>query len=144
MAANDKEAQFECWYRGSHEQNDSRCLENKPVAPAPDFAQTIALGVLGGRIGRYHSCTHFRERMDERDFDVFDIEYAIRNGRCIEGGTYSEEFRTYKYTFRANIEGTDFDATFALSADHAFIESPLLVLITGCFKTATGKRSRSY
>ena len=82
--------------------------------------------------------------MAERDFDVFDIEYVIRNGRCIEGGEFSEEARNRKYTFRGSIDGTDFDAVFALSVDHDFIESPLVVLITGCFKTASGKRSKTY
>jgi hypothetical protein len=31
-----------------------------------------------------------------------------------------------------------------LSADHDFIQSPQIVLITGCFKTKNGKRRRTY
>ena len=95
-------------------------------------------------MGRYHPSKHFRDQMADRDFDVFDMEYAIRNGSCIEGGLYCEELRNFKYTFRGNIEGTGFDAVFALSADQDFIQSPLMVLITGCFKTASGRRSKSY
>lgn len=144
MAINDKEIQHECWYRGSHEQNNSKCFESKPVAPAAAFAQAVALGILGGRTGRYHPGQHFRNRMEERDFDVFDMEYVIRNGKCVGEGKYCEDFRNFKYTFRGNLEGTDFDAVFALSADHDYIESPLMVLITGCFKTASGKRSGTY
>jgi hypothetical protein len=104
----------------------------------------IALEVLGGRRGRYHSTIHIREQMAERDFDVFDMEYVIRNGKCIEGGEFCEEERNHKYKFRGDIDGTGFDAVFALAADSDFIQSPFVVLITGCFKTATGKRGKTY
>ena len=144
MAANDKEIRHECWYRGPHEQNDARCIETKPIAPRPEFAQAVALSVLDHQNGRYHSTGHFNRRTRERDFDVFDMAYAIRNGKCVGEGKFCEDFRNFKYTFRASVEGTDFDACFALSIDHDFIRSPLLVLITGCFKTKSGKRVRSY
>lgn len=144
MAANEKEVQHQCRYVGTNEQNAARCIEQKPVPPPAEFARTIVLEILGGHIGKYQSCPHFRERMEERDFDVLDIEYAVRNGTCIKGGEYCEDSRNFKYTFRGNLEGTDFDATFALSADHEFIRSPLLILITGCFKTATGRRKKTY
>lgn len=82
--------------------------------------------------------------MAERIFDVFEVEYVIRNGRPVGSGEYSEEHKDFKYTFRGNIDGTDFDAVFALSTEHDFVSSPLLKLITGCWKTKTGKRSRGY
>lgn len=135
---------IQCRYVGSHRQEKTTSLEIKPTAPKPDFARTVALGVLGERIGRYHSTPHFTQRVKEREFDVFDIEYAIRNGVCLGEGFFCEKYRNFKYTFRANIEGIDFDAVFALSADDDFIRSPLLILITGCFKTDSGKRIRSY
>lgn len=144
MAINDNEIQYECWYRGSHEKNVSKCIDCKPVAPKVALAQAVALGILGGRNGRFHPGQHFRNRMKEREFDVFDVEYVIRNGICIGEGEYCEQFRNFKYTFRGTIEGTGFDAVFALSADHDFIDAPLMVLITGCFKTASGMRRKTY
>ena len=82
--------------------------------------------------------------MTERNFDVFDIEYAIRNGRCIECGEYSDEHKSHKYMFRCDIDGVEFDAVFALSAERDLIESPLMVLITGCWKTKSGRRINRY
>ena len=108
MAPNDKEVQHECTYVGSHEENARKCKELKPASPSPDFARTIALEVLGGRRGRYHSTVHVGEQMAERDFDVFDMEYVIRNGKCIEDGEFNAEARNHKYTFRGEIDGTEF------------------------------------
>jgi hypothetical protein len=82
--------------------------------------------------------------MKERDFDIFEMEYVIRNGRCTEAGIFCVDHRNHKYTFRGNIDGTDFDAAFALSADHDLIQAPLVVLITGCFKTPSGRRRKTY
>ncbi len=82
--------------------------------------------------------------MKLRGFDVFDMEYVIRNGTCIEGGLFYAEFRNHKYRFRGNIDGTNFDSVFALSADHDLIQSPLVILITGCFKTKSGRRRKTY
>lgn len=144
MATEDKEIQHECYYCGTHDANQLKGKEFRLFAPSPGFAREIALAILGGQLGKYHSPPHFRERMLEREFDVFDMEYAIRNGKCIGAGEACEEFRSYKYTFRANIEGTNFDAVFALLADHDYKESPTIVLITGCFKTKTGRRKTRY
>jgi hypothetical protein len=33
---------------------------------------------------------------------------------------------------------------FSLSAEHDFIAAPLLTLITGCWKTKSGKRKKTY
>jgi len=143
VATNGKDREIQCRYVGTHEQNRTRSTESAPTPPKTSFAQMVALSVLGGRIGKYHPTSHFNKRRNERDFDVFDIEYAIRNGTCVGVGEFCEEYRNFKYRFRANIEGTDFDAVFALCADHDFIRSPLLILITGCFKTESGKRIRS-
>ncbi len=82
--------------------------------------------------------------MAEREFDIFDMEYAVRNGQPTENGEYSEKHRDFKYTFRANIDGTDFDAAFSISSEHDFVTSPLMVLITGCWKTKSGKRRKTY
>jgi len=144
VAPNDKEVQHECRYLGSHEQDALKCTDSQPPSPSPDFARKVALEVLGGRRGRYHSTVHVQEQMTERHFDIFDMEYVIRNGGCVEGGEFCEEARNHKYKFRGNVDGVDFDAVFALSAEHDFIQSPLLVLITGCFKTASGKRVKTY
>lgn len=143
MPPSDREIPHECTYLGTHERNPPKSTD-KPLPPTADFAQAVALSILGGRVGAYRSGPHVRRRMRERDFDIFDIDYVIRNGACVQGGTFCEEYRNFKYTFRGNIDGVEFDAVFALSADHHLIESPLMVLITGCFKTESGKRSRTY
>ena len=144
VADQDKEILHECTYRGSHYEIQAEGMETEPKAPSSDFARTIALAILGGRVGKYRSLAHFKKRMIEREFDVFDMEYAIRNGSCVCEGEFSEDYRSYKYTFRAAIEGCDFDAVFALLADHEFTESPTMLLITGCFKTKSGKRKSRY
>ena len=143
MAARYKEVQHECTYIGPHERPEEYS-DDKPPSPSPGAAREIALGVLNGKTGRYHSSVHFRKRMEERNFDVFEMEYVIRNGQCVKGGTFCESFRNHQYTFRGYIDSTGFDAVFALSADHDLIKSPLLILISGCFKTRSGRRGRTY
>ena len=81
--------------------------------------------------------------MAERDFDVFDLEYAIRNGSCTEGGQYSSEHRNHKYTFRGNIDGTDFDAVFAISAEHDMISSPFADLDNGMLENQVRKTQQN-
>ena len=144
MAANDKEMQHECWYRGEHDLDLPKSEVADPASPSPEKARLITLGVLSGRVGRFHSTSHFRQRMEEREFDILDVEYVIRNGTCVEGGIFCIDYRNHKYTFRGNIDGTDFETAFALSADHDLILSPLVVLITGCFKTRSGRRRKTY
>ncbi len=144
MSQDKKEVKHVCVYKGPHEDNRLQPAEQAPVPPSAEYARTVALGVLGGLHGGYRTSNHWRTQMAERDFDVFDLEYAIRNGSCTEGGQYSSEHRNHKYTFRGNIDGTDFDAVFAISAEHDMISSPLLILITGCWKTKSGKRSKTY
>jgi len=135
-----RELRHECRYVGEHA-NPPIAINFEPASPSGEYAKLVALSVLDGRIGMYHSIPHFRKRMAERKFDVLDVMYAIRNGKCVRGGKFFNEFRNHRYTFRACIDASEFDAVFALSADHDFIESPLLVLITGCFKTSTGKKN---
>ena len=143
MSPKDKEIKHECRYVGPHEQGGHAFTDDKPASPSPSMAQTIALGILGGRLGRYHPSSHFQERMKERGFDVFDVEYVIRNGRCVAGGDFSEEYRNHKYCFRGFIDGVGFDAVWALSAEHDLLSSPLMILISGCFKTKSGRRSKT-
>lgn len=82
--------------------------------------------------------------MEERDFDVLDIAYVIRNGRCIQEGVFVPELRQHKYTFRENVDGADLEITFALDADRDLIEAPLLILVTGVFKNKSGKRKKTF
>ena len=146
MAKDDhKEVKHECVFVGDNDDIVAmQPLETTPVPPSPEVARAVALSVLNGSRGRYRPSNHVSRQMEERGFDVFDMEYVIRNGKCIEPGEYSEEHKDHKYTFRGNIDGTDFDAVFSLSAEHDFIKSPLMILITGCWKTQTGKRKKTY
>jgi len=82
--------------------------------------------------------------MTKRNFDVFDIEYAVRNGNCVEGGEYNDSYKNHKYVFRCDIDGVGFEAVLALSAEHDLIKSPLMVLITGIWKTQSGERRERY
>jgi hypothetical protein len=142
--AKDKEVNHECVYRGRHDETTMQPMEQRPAAPSAELVRTVALSVLGGDRGSYFPSDHIRSQMTERNFDVFDIEYAIRNGRCIECGEYSDEHKSHKYMFRCDIDGVEFDAVFALSAERDLIESPLMVLITGCWKTKSGRRINRY
>ena len=144
MAKDGREIKHECVYVGSHEDTALQPMETQPVPPSDAFAQAVALQILGGARGKYRSIGHFSKRASERSFDVFDVGYVIRNGKCIKAGEYCDEHKNYKYTFRGNIDGVDFDATFALSAEHDLVETPLLILITGCWKTKTGLRTRTF
>ncbi len=139
-----KDDEVKCTYVGREDRTPSDPVEPSPVPPSPEFARTIALSILGGAIGRYRTSNHFREQMDARKFDIFDMEYVIRNGSPTGPGEYSDEHKDHKYTFRGNIDGTSFDAVFSLSALHDFIKSPVMILITGCWKTKSGKRIRRY
>lgn len=144
MASDNGEVKHECTYTGPHQPDAPKCTDAEPPSPSADFARTVALSVLGGRIGRFHPTAHFQTRRKERNFDVFDMEYVIRNGNCSDGGKFCPEYRNHKYTFYGDIDGTGFEAVFALSADHDLIKSPLMVLITGCFKTKSGKRGKTF
>jgi hypothetical protein len=121
-----------------------RPLEQAPAPPPTEFARTVALGVIGGKRGRYQASNHFAKQMADRGFDIFDVEYAIQNGKPTGEGEYSAEHKDHKYCFRCDIDGVAFDAVFSLSAEHDFITSPLLILITGVWKTKTGKRRKTY
>jgi hypothetical protein len=144
VAKDDKEVKHECAYVGSHEDSKLEIVERRPVAPSAEFARMVALSVLGGSRGKYRTKAHCGKQMTDRTFDVFDMEYVIRNGKCIGSGEYCEGYKNYKYTFHGNIDGIGFDAVFALSAEHDLIKSPLMVLITGCWKTKTGRRGRIF
>ena len=72
------------------------------------------------------------------------MEYAIRNGNCIEAGEYCVDRKNHKYVFRCDIDGVEFDAVFALSAEHDLIKSPLMILVTGVWKTDDGCRRKRY
>ncbi len=143
MASNNEEEKHICRYAGPSQEDSPRYTELQPLPPSPDFAQTTALAVLGGRLGRYRPTLHCRNRMIERDFDVFDVEYVIRHGKCVGNGIFVEENKHHKYTFRGSVDGVEFDAVIGLSSEHDLFSSPLLILITGVFKTRTGKRSKT-
>jgi hypothetical protein len=139
-----KEVLHECVFVGTHDATAMQPLEQKPVPPSADFARNLALSILCGIRGRYRSSRHFAEQMTVRGFDIFDMEYAIRNGQPVGFGEYCDEHKDFKYLFRGNIDGTDFDAVFSFSAEHDFVTCPLMILITGCWKTKSGKRRKTY
>lgn len=144
VAKDDKEVKHECVYVGPRQEKLTQPIKGQPAPPSTALAKTIVLNVLGGARGGYRPTVHCRKQMADRGFDIFDMEYAIRNGECSGGGSYSDEHKNFKYTFRANIDGIDFDAVFALSAEHDLISEPTLILITGCWKTKSGKRGNRY
>lgn len=144
MGTNEEKIEHAFSYCGSHGSECQHQSDENPISPSAGRAQAIALSVLGGDKGRYRLTKHCCERMAEREFSVLDMEYVIRNGKCIQEGVFIPNLRQHKYTFRGNIDGTQFDAAFALSADHDLVEDPLLVLISGCYKNRTGKRKRTF
>jgi hypothetical protein len=134
----------ECVYVGPDQEPAMETVENKAVPPSVEFAKLVTLSILGGNRGRYRPSAHYQEQRKDRDFDVFDIEYAVRNGKCVGDGEYSSKYKDFKYVFRCDIDGVEFDAVIALSAEHDLINAPLLVLVTGCWKTKSGRRRRRY
>jgi len=145
MAEDDKkEVPVVCVFTGEHDASPTRSVDAAPSPPTVGFARELALKILGGRVGSMRTKKHCRERMSERNFDVFDMEYAIRNGSCVQGGEYLAKHLNFKYTFRANIDGADFDAVFALSSEHDLFESPVMILITGVWKTRNGRRRKTF
>ena len=139
-----KDEEVKCWYTGDAGVRAMQPVESKPTPPSTEFVRQVALGILNGDRGRYRTSNHFSEQMAARGFDVFDFEYVIRNGAPVGPGEYSEEYDDHKYTFRGTIDGTSFDAVFSLSAKHDYIKSPLMILITGCWKTKSGKRTKTF
>lgn len=110
--------------------------------PSIGLAKEIVVAVLGGYRGRYHPSDHWRRRRVLRNFDVFDMLYVTQNGRCTEPPTYSLKHDNYKFSFCGDVDGIEFEAVFAISAKHHRIKSPLLILVTGCWKNKTGIRKR--
>jgi hypothetical protein len=140
-----KSEPHECVYVGPEQEPAMRSVEQAPTPPPVEFARMVSLSILGGNRGRFRPSVHYRDQMKDRGFDVFDIEYAIRNGECLlPGGEYSVTHKDFKYVFRCDIDGVPFDAVIALSAEHDLLTSPLLILITGCWKNRSGRRRRRY
>lgn len=133
-----------CVYVGPEHEPALQPVEKTPDPPSIEFAKTVALAILGSGRGRYRPSAHFQEQSLDRDFQIFDMEYAIKNGKCLGKGEYSHEHKDFKYVFRCDIDGVPFDAVFALSAEHDLLVSPLLILITGCWKNRTGRRRRRF
>lgn len=129
---------------GPEQEAAKRPVEQEPGAPSIGLAKTVVLSVLRGSRGAYQISDHFQKRSRERDFDVLDFEYAVRNGACISEGKYYAEFKNYKYVFRCLVDGVEFDAVVGISAEHEILESPQLVLITGVWKTKSGLRGSRY
>jgi hypothetical protein len=144
VSKDDKEAKHECVYVGPHEDTRMQLAGKSPAPPTNEYAREVALSILDGSRGKYRSRDHFQKRMKEREFDVFEVAYVIRNGKCVEDGHYCDEQKNFEYTFGGDIDGVGFEATFALSAEHDLIKSPLLILVSGVWKTKTGKRRKRF
>jgi hypothetical protein len=95
-------------YCGEHEHDSAaqrpKPADSNPIPPSPEAARAIALRVLEGAKGRMLPTQHYQERMEERNFDVLDIEYVIRNGAC-KAHEFVPEKRQHKYTFSGHIDG---------------------------------------
>ena len=115
----------------------------KPQAPlSPETARVVALSAWRGP-GRIHQVPHFRERAKERNFTTLDVEFAIKYGKVVSGPTFCcEPHNNYKYYFMAEIDGIGFKVSFALDAAQDYAASPLVILITGVWNTATGCRNK--
>jgi len=105
----------------------------------PEMARSIALN--GWRTGRLRITEHCRRRMKERGFDVLDIEHVIKRGRpdgpAVKCGAPHENF---KYCFTCSVDGARLQVAFALDPTQDYQTAPLVILITGVWKTATGTK----
>jgi len=142
VARDDKESKHEMLYLGSHERPLEQ-VDIAPAAPSVALARNVSLSILGGDRGSIKSLPHFLRRMRERNFNLFDVEYAIRNGECVKA-EYCPDFKNHKYKFNCLIDGVGFDAVFALSSCHDLVKAPLMYLITGCWKTESSLRTTRY
>lgn len=141
--ANKKEADQFTYIGEHHDVVNTQPPATPATAPSEEFARILALQVLDGDRGSYQPTVHFQRRMSERNFTLFNVIYVIRNGICICEG-HSKEHEDYRYRFRHDIDGTEFDAVMAISSTRDMMVCPLLILITGCWKTSTGIRRKSY
>ena len=112
---------------------------NRQAPLSSEGARRVALEAWTNQ-GRVRPTEHFRKRATERGFTTLDVEQVIRHGKPKSGPDLCAEFDNYKYCFRGRIDGVTLEVTFALDATQDYESNPLAILITGVWKTATGKR----
>lgn len=135
---NDK--RVEVTYRGPLNQS-ADAMPQKPLSP--EGARVVALSAW--RLpGRLRLTSHFNMRVVQRKFDIFDVEYVIRNGTPIGKAIFCKGAgrNNYKYRFRGNVDGLGLRIVFAIDATQDYFSAPLVILITAAWNTKTGARKR--
>jgi hypothetical protein len=79
--------------------------------------------------------------MCERGFDILDLEFVIKHGRS-DGPAEKcgVPHKNYKYCFSAVVDGERLQAAFAVDPAQDYQHAPLIILITGVWKTKTGTK----
>lgn len=91
--------------------------------------------------GRIHITEHFTMRTRGRNFSILDAEEVLRRGKPIDDPMFCPEpHNNYKYKFRAGVDGTLLEIAFAIDATQDYLKAPLVILITGVWKTRSGIR----
>lgn len=102
-----------------------------PVTPANGL-QIIRKALLAGR---KQISEHFKRRSTERGFDAVDAHNVIRNGRLRRQPEYCPDFKNWKYRVIAEVEEKQLEIVVALDPGEEYEKSPLIVLVTGYWRT---------
>jgi Domain of unknown function (DUF4258) len=109
------------------------CCASQAQRPlTPDAARKVALEALAS--GRIRFTAHFQQRALVRRFDLLDVERVIATGKPAAAGVMCLIRKNVKYIFRGQCDGRTLTVVFALDATQSYEETPLAILITGCWK----------
>jgi hypothetical protein len=113
----------------------------QPQAPlTPETARSIALSAWHAP-GRLRISDHCKKRMRERGFDILDFEVVVKHGRPVGPAIKcGAPHHNYKYCFSTLVDGERLEASFAVDPSQDYQQAPLVVLITGVWKTKTGTK----
>jgi hypothetical protein len=111
----------------------NNCCNSQAQQPlSPDAARRVALEALA--TGRIRLTSHFRLRAGARKFDLLDVESVISRGQPIGIGVMCPEKKNIKYVFSGLCGDKILTVVFALDPTQSYEETPLAILITGCWK----------
>ena len=123
----------------------NNCSASQAQQPlSPDAARRVVLEALLS--GRVRLTSHFRRRAASRGFDLLDVENVLSQG-CPRGlGEMCPYRKNVKYVFSGMCDDRVLNVVFALDATQSYEETPLVILITGCWsrrrKKSTARKEK--
>ena len=114
------------------------CSASQAQQPlSPDAARRVALEALSS--GRVRLTSHFRMRAASRRFDLLDVENVLSQGSPRGLGEMCPYRKNVKYLFSGICDDRVLNIVFALDATQSYEETPLVILITGCWRRRSRK-----